>query len=177
MLGDREKNTAKVVFTSGALVHEDYEFTIVDFPAYDTSKSYQGAQSHWRLKLAKSDAELEATGLYVPSTKKQGKAGDTIAFIGTEMTHVPYVTDAEIRLDDWKKDRLGEIREIKPTLVVNTDRVRLNNEGRPDALISQLRREIQSGWPTSVSFSRRGRSLRNSISAITDIYLSGAFER
>ena len=139
VLGDRENNTAKVVFTSGALVHEDYEFTIVGFPVPDSSKSYEGAQSHWRIKLAKSDAELEATGLYVPSPKKQGKAGDTFVFIGTEMTHVPYVTDAEIRLDDWKKDQLGEVKEIKPTFVVTTDRVRLNNEGEPDALINQLR--------------------------------------
>lgn len=139
VLGDREGNTAKVVFTSGALVHEDYEFTIVDFPVPDTSKSYEGAQSHWRIKLAKSEAELEATGLYVPSTKKQGKAGDTFAFVGTELTHVPYVVDAEIRLDDGKKDQLGEVKEIKPTAVVTTDRVRLNNEGKPNALINQLR--------------------------------------
>lgn len=140
VLGDRESNTAKVMFTSGELaLSEDYEFTIVDFPAYDTSKTYGGARSHWRIKLAKSEAELEATGLYVPSTKKQGKAGDTFVFIGTEMTHVPYVVDAEIRLDDWKKDHLGEVKEIKPTAVVTTDRVRLSNEGKPNALINQLR--------------------------------------
>lgn len=139
VLGDREGNTAKVVFTSGALVYEDYEFTIVGFPAYDTSKTYEGEQSHWRITLAKSDAELEATGLYVPSTKKQGKAGDTFVFIGTEMTHEPYVVDAEVRQADWLKDQLGEVKEIKPTAVVTTDRVRLNNEGKPNALINQLR--------------------------------------
>lgn len=138
-LGDREKNTAKVVFTSGALVHEGYEFTIVGFPVPDSSKTYEGSQSHWRITLAKSEAELEATGLYVPSTQKQGKAGDTFVFIGTEMTHEPYVVDAEKRLDDWKKDQLGEVKEIKPTFVVTTDRVRLSNEGKPDALINQLR--------------------------------------
>lgn len=139
VLGDREGNTAKVVFTSGDLaLSEDYEFTIVDFPVPDASKFFNGAQSHWRIKLAKSDAELEATGLYVPSTKKQGKAGDTFKFIGTEMTHVPYVVDAEERLDDWKKDQLGEVKEIKPTFVVTTDRVRLNNEGKANALISRL---------------------------------------
>lgn len=139
VLGDREGNAAKVVFTSGALVHEDYEFTIVDFPVPDTSKTYEGEQSHWRITLAKSEAELEATGLYVPSTKKQGKAGDTFVFIGTEMTHVPYVVDAEVRQADWLKDQLGEVKEIKPTAVVTTDRVRLNNEGKPNALINQLR--------------------------------------
>lgn len=145
VLGDRNKNTAKVVFTSGALaMSEDYEFVIVDSPTPDTSKTWEDVDgvthtSHWRITLAKSDAELEATGLYVPSTKKQGKAGDTFVFIGTEMAHKPYVTDAEIRLDDWKKNQLGEVKEIKPTAVVTTDRVRLNNEGKPNALINQLR--------------------------------------
>ena len=144
ILGDREKNTAKVVFTSGMLLHEDYEFTIVDYPVPDTSKTYTDAAgvkhaSHWRIRLAKSDAELEATGLYVPSTQKQGKAGDTFVFTGTELTHVPYIVDAEIRLDDWKKDYLREVKEVKPTFVVTTDRVRLSGEGVPDALINQLR--------------------------------------
>lgn len=145
VLGDREGNTAKVMFTSGALAtSEDYEFTIVGFPAPDTSKTWTGENgvtytSHWRITLAKSDAELEATGLYVPSTQKQGKAGDTFVLIGTEMTHIPYVVDAEIRLANWDKDQLDEKKEIKPTAVVTTDRVRLNNEGKPDALINQLR--------------------------------------
>ncbi len=143
VLGDREGNEAAVMFTSGALVHEDYEFKIVDFPVPDNSRTYvkDGVThtSHWRITLAKSDAELEATSLYVPSTKKQGKAGDTFVFINTEMIHEPYVVDAEIRLDDGKKDQLGEVKEIKPTAVVTTDRVRLNNEGKPDALINQLR--------------------------------------
>ena len=150
VLGDRESNTAKVVFTSGALaVSEDYEFTIVDFPVPDTSKTWEEKNeqggviathtSHWRIKLAKSDAELETTGLYVPSTQKQGKAGDRFVFIGTEMTHVPYVVDAEVRQADWLKDQLGEVKEIKPTAVVTTDRVRLSNEGKPNALINQLR--------------------------------------
>lgn len=139
ILGDREQNTAKVMFTTGDLaVSEDYEFTIVDFPKLDTSKSLNGERSHWRIKLAKSDADLESTGLYVPSTQRQGKAGDKFVFIGTEMTH-HYVVWAETALDDWKKDQLREKKDIKPTWVVTTDRVRLNNEGKADALIQQLR--------------------------------------
>lgn len=149
VLGDREGNEAKVMFTTGNLVHEDYEFTIVGFPKPDTSKTWVEKDpdgntvathtSHWRITLAKSDAEFDATGLYIPNTKRQGKAGDRFVFIGTEMTHVPYVTDAEIRLDDWKKDQLGEKKEVKPTFVVTPDRVRINNEGKAGALINQLR--------------------------------------
>ena len=139
ILGDREQNTGKVMFATGALaISEDYEFTIVDFPKLDTSKSFGGESSHWRIKLAKSDADLESTGLYVPSTQKQGKAGDKFVFIGTEMTH-HYVVWAETALDDWKKDQLREKKDIKPTWVVTTDRVRLNNEGKANALIQKLR--------------------------------------
>lgn len=139
ILGDREQNTAKVMFTTGALaISEDYEFTIVDFPKLDTSKSFGGESSHWRIKLAKSDADLESTGLYVPSTQRQGKAGDKFVFIGTEMTH-HYVVWAETALDDWKKDQLREKKDIKPTWVVTTDRVRLNNGGKANALIQKLR--------------------------------------
>lgn len=150
VLGDREGNEAKVVFTSGALaVSEDYEFTIVDFPVLDTSRTWEEKDDNgvviathyscWRITLAKSDAEREATGLYVPNTKKQGRPGDRFVFIGTEMTHIPYVTDAEVRLDNWKKDQLAEKKEIKPTFVVTLDRVRINNEGKAGALIDQLR--------------------------------------
>lgn len=150
VLGDREGNSAKVVFTSGELaLSEDYEFTIVDFPVPDISMAWEekdenGAviathTSHWRISLAKSDAELEATGKYIPNKQRQGKAGDRFVFIGTEMTHLPYVVDAEVRQADWLNDNLGEVKEIKPTAVVTTDRVRLNNEGKPNALINQLR--------------------------------------
>lgn len=139
IFGNREGDSAKVMFTSGALaISEDYEFVIVGYPEYDTSKSLNGDSSHWKIKLAKSDSEFEATGLYVPSTKKQGRAGDTFVFIGTEMTHVPYIVDAEVHLDNWKKDVLNEKKEIKPTFVVTTDRVRMNNEGKAGSIISQL---------------------------------------
>lgn len=144
VLGDSEGNEANVVFTSGNLAHEDYEFVITDTPTYDnthtwTDKDGVAHTSEWRLTLAKSDAELEATGLYIPSTQKQGNAGDTFAFIGTEMTHVPYVVDAEKRVDDNKKDVLREKSEIKPTFVVTTDRVRINNYGNAGALIDSLK--------------------------------------
>ena len=150
ILGDREGKEAAVVFTSGNLAHEDYEFKIPkgSWPVYDTSKTWEEKDSdgnvvdthtsHWRIRLAKSDAELEATGLYVPSTKKQGKAGDTFVFIGTEMTQ-HYVVWNEVALDDWKKEQLRVKKEIKPTFVVTTDRVRLGGEGKSDALIGQLR--------------------------------------
>lgn len=144
VLGDRAGNEAKVMFTSGELAFsEDYEFVITEYPTPDTSKSWEDEDgvthtSHWKLTLGKSDAELESSGFYVPSTRRQGKAGDTFVFIGTEMLHKPYVVDAEIRLADWDTDQMGEIKEIKPTFVISTDRVRMNGFGADDALVNQL---------------------------------------
>lgn len=144
ILGDKEGNEAAVVFTTGNLaVSEDYEFKIVGYPEYDDNQYlYDGDdneyQSHWCITLARSDADYETLGVYVPNAKRNGNIGDKIVFIGIEMTHKPYVVDAEKRLDDYKKEQLKEKSDIKPTWVVSTDRVRLNEEGREDALINQI---------------------------------------
>lgn len=149
ILGDRDGGEAKVVFADGRLsTSEDYEFTIVKGGvAYDQSKSIQirdelgnvtgTVKSEWRLTLEKSDADLESTGLYVPSTRRQGKAGDHFFFTGIDMPH-QYVVWAEERLDNWKKDELAKVCRIRPAWVVKTDRVRICGEGSPDALIWQL---------------------------------------
>lgn len=133
ILGDRQGNEAKVVFSSGWLSgHEDYEFTIVDF-AYDNSHE----DSEWRLTLAKSDAELEATGKYIPSASTNGQAyaGDTFFFIGIDMPH-QYVLWAEERLDNYKTSSLNEVSEIQPKWVVRFDKLRLH-EGE-DNLAEQI---------------------------------------
>lgn len=127
ILGNRQGDEAKVVFSSGWLSgHEDYEFTIVDF-AYDNTKSYSGSKSEWRLTLAKSDAELDATGKYIPSASTNGQAyaGDTFFFIGIDMPH-QYVLWAEERLDNYKIASLNEVSEIQPKWVVRLDKLRLH---------------------------------------------------
>lgn len=149
ILGDRQDNEAKVVFASGMLsTSEDYEFTIVDVN-YDTSKSIavkdeqgetvQTVQSEWRLTLSKSDADLESLGLYVPSTMRQGKAGDFFFFTGIDMPH-KYVVWAEERIDDYKKDQLAQVCEIKPAWVVSLDKIRINNplQGEAETILSAL---------------------------------------
>lgn len=142
ILGDREGNEAKVCFSSGNLSgHSDYEFTIVKGGvAYDNSALLNGVRSEWRLTLAKSTAELEATGLYIPSTKQQVNAGDKFFFTGIDMPH-QYVLWAEEKLDNYKKDQLLETAHIKPTWVVQTDKVRLNQiqEGEAKPLLNALK--------------------------------------
>lgn len=148
ILGDHTGEEAKVIFTDGMLaLSEDYEFTIVSIPEYDPDqvlpvKDLQGNiidsyPSHWKLTLAKCDADFDTTGAYLPSTKRFAKAGDHFAFIGIDMPHL-YVVEAEKRLDDWKKDNLEEYKDIKPTIVVALDKVRIHNYGNPGALVEYL---------------------------------------
>ncbi len=140
ILGGRESGEAKVVFSDGLLAtSQDYEFIIVDGGIHrDTDKSINGVPSEWRITLAKSDADLETLGLYVPSTMRQGKAGDHFFFIGIDMPHL-YVVKAEERLDDYKKDELLKVREIKPAWVVSLDKVRIHNYGEANAIVDSLR--------------------------------------
>ncbi len=153
ILGDSNKEEAKVVFSSGMLsTSQDYEFKIIKGGVhYDTRKQLpirnatgqltgQYYTSEWRLTLAKSDADLESTGMYVPSTHRQGKPGDHFFFIGIEMPH-DYTVWAEQRLDDYKTDELYKVRDIKPTWVVNLDKIRISAKEDDDAqtIISQLK--------------------------------------
>lgn len=128
ILGDRVGNEAKVVFSTGWLSgHSDYEFTIKKV-VYAGDKGYhneEGVPAEWEIVLIKSDAEIEATGKWIPSTTQQAMAGDKFFFIGIDMPH-QYVLWAEEKLDQYKRDQLLETANIKPTWVVQTDKVRLN---------------------------------------------------
>lgn len=142
ILGDRQGNEAKVVFTTGFLSgHEDYEFTITDF-AYDNSALLSDVPSEWRLTLAKSDAELEATGLYIPNATTGGNAiaGDKFYFVGIDMPY-QYVLWAEQRLDSFKRKTLDDTANIKPTWVVQVDKVRLNElqDNESELLLNSLK--------------------------------------
>lgn len=138
ILGDRTGSEAKMMFTDGALaISDDYEFVITKYPVYDTSKTLNGVASHWRITLAKSDADLESTGLYIPSTYRQGKAGDHFVFIGTEMTH-DYTLWAEKRLRQYKEEKLKDTANTKPTWVITTDKVKMNEYGQADVLFDKI---------------------------------------
>lgn len=167
ILGDREKNEAAVVFSTGFLsTSEDYEFKILGGAVtngvhYDTHKIFEVKdgegnavlddkgkpivyRSMWRLTLIKSDADLESTGKYVPSTQRQGKAGDTFFFIGIDMPH-QYVLWAEERLHQAKITQLQDVADIKPQWNVTLDKVRIqelidNGDGEEaTSLIEQIK--------------------------------------
>lgn len=133
ILGDRMGNEARVVFASGWLsFSSDWEFPIVGY-AYDDSKE----GSHWRLTLAKSEAELEASGKYIPYEGYNASAGDRFFFIGIDMPY-EYVIWAEERLDDFKRDSLMQTAEVNPAWVIKTDKVRLNQDREGAVLVDSL---------------------------------------
>lgn len=138
ILGDREKNSPKVVFSSGSLSgYSDWEFPIEAY-AFDDSKTLNGVKSHWRLTLGKSDAEVDASGKWIPSIQTQAHVGDHFYFIGIDMPH-QYVLWAEEEVDKWKRENMPS--QIKPTFVIQTDKVRLNElqEGETQPLLNSLR--------------------------------------
>lgn len=120
---------ARVLFDSGWLYgHEDWEFPIISV-AKDQTKTRGGIRSEWRITLKKCDAELEATGKYIPSSEEtvQAHAGDYFHFIGIDMPFI-YVEMAEADLDEYKTQQLAEYSEIKPTWVVTMDHVRMQTK-------------------------------------------------
>ena len=135
---------AMITFSSGWLAQsEDWEFKVVKGGyAYDTTQSYNGVPSHWRLTLAKTDAELESIGLYIPNANTNGNAvaGDTFFFTGIDMPH-QYVLWGEQRVDEWKTTALDEVKDIKPTWVAKLDKIRIHTleNGESDLLVNELK--------------------------------------
>lgn len=128
ILGDRAGNEAKIVFSTGFMAaSEDYEFVIASYPVPDTSKSIGGVQSAWRITLRKSDAEFDATGLYIPNATTGGKpvAGDKFFFVGIGMPHL-YVVMGEEELNTVKSGDLQDSAAVNPTWVISLDKVRVN---------------------------------------------------
>lgn len=128
ILGDHFGNEAKIAFSDGFMsISEDYDFVIASYPAFDQSKERDGVTSEWRITLFKSDAEFDATGLYIPNSTSSGKpgAGDHFYFLGIDMPHY-YVEWAEEKLNGFKQESLVDSSDISPTWVVQLDKVRVH---------------------------------------------------
>lgn len=142
ILGDRLGNEAKIVFSDGWMAaSSDYEFTIVDWPKFDQSKSRNGVNSEWMLTLAKSDAEMDSIGTYIPSaTSPKPVAGDHFFFIGIDMPHY-YVLWAEKELNRTKQEAMNAKAYTNPTWAVELDPVRINTllNDEAETLMSQLK--------------------------------------
>lgn len=127
ILGDRVGNEAKIVFSTGAMsISQDYEFVIASYPEYDQSKMINGVPSEWKITVYKSDAEFQATGLYIPNARStQPVAGDKFFFTGIDMPFI-YVEWAEKNLNAYKTNELGKMSDLNPTWIVTLDKVRVH---------------------------------------------------
>lgn len=135
ILGDKLGNSAAVCFSDGFLaLSEDYEFLIQKLPEVDRTKSITTTdengntitvQSEWKITLVRSDAEYEATGLYIPNTITGGLpiAGNHFFFTGIDIPF-QYVKWAEERLTRAKEEKLPELAQTNPTWNISLDKVR-----------------------------------------------------
>lgn len=140
ILGNANKDTSKIIFSSGRLSgYSDWEFPIVAY-AFDDSKEYNGVKSHWRLTLSKSAAEIESSGKWIPSVETQANVGDYFYFTGIELPF-DYVFWAEEKLDEYKRKELSKLSSITPTILIRTDSIRINEKQDNDRreLIKDLR--------------------------------------
>lgn len=131
ILGDKLGKSAAVCFSDGFMsLGEDYEFLIQKLPQPDRSKILNGVQSEWKIVLLRSDAEYEATGLYIPNTQTGGLPipGDHFYFTGVDLP-IYYVKWAEQRLTQYKEEALDENAWTNPTWVINLDKIKAHEDG------------------------------------------------
>lgn len=135
ILGDKLGNAAAVSFSDGFMsMSADYEFLIAKTPEIDRTRTLTTVDrngntitvpSEWKLTLLRSDAEYEATGLYIPNTQTGGLpvAGNHFFFTGIDLPF-QYVKWAEERLTEKKEAELDTSAQTNPTWVVSLDKVR-----------------------------------------------------
>lgn len=145
ILGDKLGKSAAVCFSDGWMAgSEDYEFLIQRLPEVDRTKSRGGVPSEWKLTLVRSDAEYEATGLYIPNTKTGGVpvAGDHFFFTGIDLP-IQYVKWAEERLTEIKEEALRDNAWTNPTWIVSLDKIKAHSES--EGYAGTLSQKIDAG--------------------------------
>lgn len=149
---------AKIHFTTGELA--GYEFVIlavnnVRKVEVDTTKSYGGVSSQYKVTLIKSDEELDAYGQMLPNTAYKAKAGDKFIILGIEMPH-SYVLNAEQKVQDWLEGKLEELSKDKPAYTIEP----------MDAFFEEA--EVELDGKTIVSKLKAGNKLSVNNTKITD---------
>ena len=78
----------------------------------DTSKSYGGVQSKYKITLINSSEEYQATGQVLPNTVVNALPGDSFVILDIIMPQT-YVELAELRLQNWLEEQLIERKTEK----------------------------------------------------------------
>ena len=122
-----------VMFSDGSLAGEDYEFRVVGFTSESDNlklvitNAIKPIKEGWRLTLQKSDAEVEASGMYLPNTMQNAKEGDHFFFVNIAMPYDPYVYEAEARVDAWLDGQLSSLDEEFPSFTVSPSKIFCSN--------------------------------------------------
>lgn len=151
ILGDKLGQSAAVCFSDGFMAaSEDYEFLIQRLPEVDRTKARNGVHSEWKLTLLRSDAEYEATNLYIPNTKTGGVpvAGDHFFFTGIDIP-IQYVRWAEERLNQYKQDELDNNAWTNPTWLISLDKIRANEE--VGLMAKKLSEQLDTGVTVTIT--------------------------
>lgn len=119
-----------VSFSDGMLAGEDYDFLVAKIDGspdylieYNTDVSVGGHRSHWKLTLIKSDAELEASDLYLPNEAQNAVAGNHFFFTNIELPYYPYVYAAEQRVQDYIESELAKVDDEYPTYAIDASAI------------------------------------------------------
>lgn len=121
-----------LMYSDGMLAGEDYEFELVaeeledgslkPYIYEDDSREYNGIKSKYRITLKKSDAELEATGKYLPNMMQNAKAGDHFFLTNIALPH-EYVLDAESRVSNWLQEEVARTSDEAPTFSIKASSI------------------------------------------------------
>lgn len=140
IIGQRE---AKVMFGTGSLAGEDYEFQIAKIndvwqiflddsktiETTDTNGNTIVVRSKYRLSLIKSSAELDATDRMLPNRYQNAIHGDKFYFIDVEMPFDPYVFDAEERLQKAGEYDLSRADDEIPSYAISPNKFFMSEFG------------------------------------------------
>lgn len=129
-----------VMFSDGLLAGEDYEFRIVGFSINSDNlrsviaSAIKPISGGWRLTLQKSDAELNASGRYLPNSIQNATSGDHFFFVNIAMPYDPYVYNAELRVEEWLESQLALTDEEFPTFTISPSRIFCKNFNEVDKI-------------------------------------------
>lgn len=99
----------KIMWSSGLLAGEDYEFTVNKI-----SYNNDVTNSHWKLTLIKSDADLEATDKYLPNRYQNAVVGDSFFFINIVLPQ-SYIYSAEEQVENYLLTELAKVDTELPS--------------------------------------------------------------
>jgi len=111
---------ATISFTTGYVT--GYDFIILAINGVrqvveDTTKSYGGVQSKYKITLIRSDAELAISDMMLPNQTTSPNAGDNFVIYNINMPQ-SYVENAEQRVQDWLESNLAELKVEKPSYTI-----------------------------------------------------------